>query len=62
MKNIKLISLCLVFFLIFGGMLSAQKTAAEKEKARQLYEQAKKLIYKKNYVLAVDALKQVMKN
>ena len=57
MKIAKLISLLLVLSLIFSGQILAQEQ--EKEEARKMYEEAKKLVYEKEWSLAVEAFKKI---
>ena len=56
MKIAKLISLVLILSLIFSGPILAQEQ--EKEEARKMYEEAKRLVYEKEWSRAVDALRK----
>ena len=64
MKQTKGIILCLAFFSILGGFASAQEKEKAKdayEKARVVYEEAKKAIYDKAWPKAITDLEKIAK-
>lgn len=61
MIQTKLITLFLVFLLVFGGLLYAQKEEENRE-ARKIYEKAKASIYQKNWEKAIESLNTILKH
>ena len=59
MKYIKFVSMFLIAFLLFGGLSMAQ-IQAENEEARKKYDQAKKMIYEKDWEKAIESLKHIL--
>jgi len=57
MKTMKMIAAILAFGLISGSIASAQ--SQEVDKAKQVYEQAKKALALKDWKTAIEAFKKI---